>query len=270
MRQLRRKRALDAGVLAGGVPTIVYLLFILVPLVGLLVRAAVEGGLGRSFGDVEVLQALRLSLVTSVISMAVVVLLGTPVAHHLARRRFPGRGAVEVAVQAPLVLPPVAAGLAMLVAFGPQGLAGRWLEELGIRLPLTTIAVVMAQTFVAAPFYIRAATLGFQSVDRTYEDLARTLGQSPWGVFWRVSLPLAWPALVGGLALSWARALGELGATLVFAGSLAGRTQTMPLAVLAALERDLADALALAVILLVFAVLILAVLMWMARRGGAA
>ena len=152
------------------------------------------------------------------------------------------------------------------MAFGAQSPLGEALEAVGIRLPFTTVAVVMAQLFVGAPFFLRTAILGFQAVDPAYEDLAQTLGRSPFGAFWSVSLPLALPSLLGGLAFAWARALGEFGATVMFAGNFPGRTQTMPLAILSALERDLSAALALAVVLTVLSVAVLGLLAWWASR----
>lgn len=252
--------------LLGGPVTLVFLAFVLVPFVALAVRSITEGGWSTGLGDDALWQALRLSLVTSAISMALTVLLGTPMAFWLARTRFRGRGVIDVLLQAPLVLPPVVAGLAMLMAFGAQSPLGRALEDVGIHLPFTTLAVIMAQLFVGAPFFLRTAVLGFQAVDPVYEDLAQTLGRSPFGAFWSVSLPLALPSLLGGLAFAWARALGEFGATIMFAGNFPGRTQTMPLAILSALERDLSGALALAVVLALLSFALLGLLAWWASR----
>ncbi|MCZ6891340.1 MAG: ABC transporter permease, partial [Chloroflexi bacterium] len=180
-------------VLTGGTATSVYVLFIGLPLVALLLRAAgAEGFLGALTGE-SALTALRLSLFTSAISMAVVVLVGTPFAYLLARSRLPGIRILDTLVELPLVLPPVVAGLAMLMAFGRRGLLGQWLEPLGIVIPFTFVAVVFAQVFVAAPFYIRSARLGFEAVNVEYEELSQTLGVSPLRTFWRVTLPLAWP-----------------------------------------------------------------------------
>ena len=252
--------------LLGGPVTLFFLAFVLVSFAALAIRSVTEGGWTTGLSDDAVWRALRLSLVTSGISMALTVLLGTPMAYWLARSRFPGRGAIDLLIQAPLVLPPVVAGLAMLMAFGAQSPLGEALEVVGIRLPFTTVAVVMAQLFVGAPFFLRTAILGFQAVDPAYEDLAQTLGRSPFGAFWSVSLPLALPSLLGGLAFAWARALGEFGATVMFAGNFPGRTQTMPLAILSALERDLSAALALAVVLTVLSVALLGLLAWWASR----
>jgi molybdate transport system permease protein len=173
---------------------------------------------------------------------------------------------VDVLVELPIVLPPVVVGLAMLMAFGRQGIVGSALESAGINLPFTTAAVIFAQVFVAAPFYIRSAKLGFQSVSPDFEDVSQTLGVSPWATFWRLTLPLAAPSIVGGLALAWARAISEFGATIMFAGNLPGRTQTMPLAILTALESDLGSALTLSALLLGGSALVLVTLGLLARR----
>ncbi|MBI4329620.1 MAG: molybdate ABC transporter permease subunit [Chloroflexi bacterium] len=252
--------------LLGNAPAILYLLFIGIPFVALFLRAIALGGLGESLSDPLVLRSLLLSLVTSLISMGIVVIGGTPLAYALARSRFLGHRLVDALVELPLVLPPVVAGLAMLMAFGRQSPLGRAMEEVGIVLPFTTAAVVFSQIFVSAPFYIRAARLGFQAVDATYEDLSRTLGRSPWDTFRRISLPLALPSLLGGLALAWARALSEFGATLMFAGNFPGVTQTMPLAILSALESDLSNALALAVILTIVSVALLGAIAFLSAR----
>ena len=250
------------GVAAGGL----YLLFIGLPVLALLVRAAQQESFLSSLTSDLAWQALRLSLFTSAISMAVVVLVGTPFAHLLARSNSPLLRVVDSLVELPIVLPPVVAGVAMLMAFGRRGIIGPALEDLGITLPFTTIAVIFAQIFVAAPFYIRSARLGFQSVARDYEDISQTLGVSPWRTFWRLTLPLAGPSLATGLAMAWARALSEFGATIMFAGNLTGKTQTMPLAIMTALESSLDTALALSVLLLVGAVLVLAALGLLSRR----
>ena len=248
------------SLLAGGLPTGVYILFIGLPLVALFVRALGDEGFLSSLIGETALVALRLSLFTSAISMAAIVVVGTPFAYFLARSRLPGVRLLDSLVELPLVVPPIVAGLAMLMAFGRRGLLGRWLEALGIVIPFTFVAVVFAQVFVAAPFYIRSVRLGFQGVATDYEEISQTLGVSPLATFRRVTLPLAWPSVLGGLALGWARALSEFGATIMFAGNFAGRTQTMPLAILSALESDLSASLAMAVLLTVVAVVILVAL----------
>ena len=191
---------------AGIAATVVYIVFVGLPVLALLIRAAQQESFADSLTSNIALQALRLSLITSLVSMVVVVVLGTPFSLLLARSGSRILKAVDSLVELPLVLPPVVAGVAMLMAFGRQGLIGPALTDLGITLPFTTVAVVFAQIFVAAPFYVRAAKLGFQSVARDYEDVSQTLGVSPWRTFWKLTLPLAAPSIIGGLALAWARA----------------------------------------------------------------
>jgi molybdate transport system permease protein len=211
--------------------------------------------------------ALRLSLRTSAISLALVVVPGSVVAWWVARR--PGRlsRAVETVLQLPAVIPPAVAGVGLLLAFGRRGLLGPWLERLGIALPFTTAAVILAEMFVSAPFFLQAATAAFRRIDENLLVVARTLGASPFRTFLRVAIPLSAPGLVAGAAMSWARALGEFGATLLFAGNLTGRTQTLPLAVYTAMESDLRAAQALALIMVAFAFALLLVLRRMIREA---
>jgi molybdate transport system permease protein len=251
---------------AGIAATVVYVVFVGLPVLALLIRAAQQESFADSLTSNIALQALRLSLITSLVSMVVVVVLGTPFALLLARSDSRILKAVDSLVELPLVLPPVVVGIAMLMAFGRQGLIGPALTNLGITLPFTTVAVVFAQMFVATPFYVRAAKLGFQSVARDYEDVSQTLGVSPWRTFWKLTLPLASPSIIGGLALAWARAISEFGATIMFAGNLTGRTQTMPLAILSAMESDLGSALSLSVLLLIGSLAVLLVLGMFTRR----
>jgi len=251
---------------AGIAATAVYIVFVGLPVLALLIRAAQQESFADSLTSNIALQALRLSLITSLVSMVVVVVLGTPFALLLARSDSRILKVVDSLVELPLVLPPVVAGVAMLMAFGRQGLIGSALMDLGITLPFTTVAVVFAQMFVAAPFYVRAAKLGFQSVARDYEDVSQTLGVSPWRTFWKLTLPLAAPSIIGGMALAWARAISEFGATIMFAGNLTGRTQTMPLAILSAMESDLGAALSLSVLLLIVSLTVLLVLGMFTRR----
>ncbi len=252
---------------AGLSATLVYVAFVGVPVLGLLIKAAQQDSFGDSLTSPLTMQALRLSLQTSAISVAVMVAFGTPFALFLARSESRMVRVVDVLVELPIVLPPVVVGLAMLMAFGRQGILGGPLAAAGIDLPFTTTAVVFAQVFVAAPFYIRSAKLGFQAVPDDFEDISRTLGVSPWRTFWRLTLPLAAPSLLGGLSLAWARAISEFGATIMFAGNLPGRTQTMPLAILTALESDLGSALALSAMLLAGSALVLVALGLAARRN---
>jgi molybdate transport system permease protein len=266
----RKPRVVNPLLPAGTAATVLYVLFIGLPLVALVVRAASQQGFADSLTSQVALQALRLSATTSAVSLAVVLVVGTPFAYLLARSDSRLLRVVDSLVELPIVLPPVVAGVAMLMAFGRRGLLGGALDAVGISLPFTTAAVVLAQVFVAGPFYIRAAKLGFQAVARDYEDVSTTLGVSPWRTFWRLTVPMAWPALAGGAALALARALSEFGATIMFAGNFMGRTQTMPLAILSAMESDLSASLALSVLLVAVSVVLLVALGLVARaqRGG--
>jgi molybdate transport system permease protein len=225
-----------------GVLAVIAGLFLTLPLISLLVRAldrrAWEGLPASAIPD-----AIALSAFTTACTLALTLVFGTPLAYALARSRFPLRRVLNVVVELPIVLPPAVAGLALLVAFGRRGLLGPVLGEAGIALAFTTAAVVMAQTFVAAPFFIRAAQVAFTGVPREIEEAARVDGAGGFALFWWVTLPLTGRALAAGAILSWARALGEFGATLLFAGSLQGSTQTMPLLIYAIIERDLDAAL---------------------------
>jgi molybdate transport system permease protein len=241
------------------VPGAVFTLFVIVPLVALVLRAAESGSLLESLQRPIVRDALRVSLTTSTATLIVVLAFGTPLAYLLARSSFPGKRIVDTLVDLPIVLPPVVAGVALLMAFGRRGVFGDELGAAGISLAFTTEAVVLAQIFVSAPFYLRAAKAGFQAVDLTFEQMSYTLGASRLRTFFRVTLPLALPAVFGGAILCWARALSEFGATMMFAGNFRGTTQTMPLAIMSAMESDLFVALSLSVVLLgvSFAVLML-------------
>jgi molybdate transport system permease protein len=240
------------------IPALALAVFLALPLLGLLTRAFGSGGLVDALARPIVLEALRLSAFTTVVVLGLSLLLGSPLALLLARRRFRGIGLLDSLVDLPIVLPPAVAGLALLLTFGRRGLLGTPLTALGIELPFTTAAVILASLFVAAPFYVRAARSGFLAVPRELEEAARVEGASEWQVFRFVTMPVAAPALFGGAILCWARALGEFGATIMFAGQFLGRTQTMPLAIYAALESDVDAALGLSVLLLAisFAVLI--------------
>ncbi|MGE3268775.1 MAG: ABC transporter permease [Chloroflexota bacterium] len=247
-----------------------FALLIALPIVAILARAFLSADLLAAAGKPVVLEALRLSLLTSVLALGITLVFGTPVAWLLARRDFPGRAWLDGLIELPMVLPPAVAGIGLLMAFGRRGLLGPLLASLGITVGFTTAAVVLAQVFVAAPFYVRAARVGFQSVDRELEEMAATLGASGWVSFWRVTAPLAFPSLLTGAAMCWARALGEFGATIMFAGSFQGRTQTMPLAIYAALESDLDAALAVSAILVVVSFALLGLVRVAARRSGLA
>ncbi len=194
-------------------------------------RAILDGSLRVALASPEVLDALWLSLVTTAISLVLTVTLGLPLAVVLARRQFRGKGIVEAVVDLPIVLPPSVAGLALLLVFGRRGLLAAPFELLGISVPFTTVAVVLAMTFVSAPFFVRSARIGIAGVDRDLEDAARVDGASERHLFRSITVPLAGAALAGGLVMAWARSLGEFGATIMFAGNVQGRTQTLPLVV---------------------------------------
>ena len=226
--------------------------FIVAPLVGLFAHLSPRD-LFEALRTPAALQAFRLSALTTVIALAVTLALGTPLAYSLARVRFRGRRLLDAVVDLPIVVPPAVAGLALLLAFGRNGLIGKPLSGFGVQLSFTTAAVVMAQVFVASPFYVRAARAGFIGVDRTLEGASATLGMGPLRTFASITVPLAAPALIGGAVLCWARALGEFGATIMFAGNLPGVSQTLPLAVYLNLESgSIAVATALSVVMIAF------------------
>jgi molybdate transport system permease protein len=226
------------------------------PVIALVLRVP-PGELVERFREHALLEALRLSLFTSVAATLVVVLLGLPVAYLLATRTFPGKRVLEALLELPMVLPPTVAGVGLLLAFGRQGLAGGAFAALGLSIPFTTLAVIIAQVFVAAPFFIAATRAGLVEVDRRYLDAAATLRSSPTRTLFQVMLPLAFPSLLAGAAMTWARALGEFGATITFAGNMPGVTQTMPLAVYLALQTDLDAAVAMSVLLLALSLAVL-------------
>jgi molybdate transport system permease protein len=228
-------------------------LFLGLPVALLVGRALFGGSLALALGSGPVIDALTLSLITTAISLTLTIALATPLAHLLARRRFRGASVVETIVDLPIVLPPSVAGLALLLAFGRRGILGEPLASLGIELPFTTAAVVIAQMFVSAPFFIRAARAGFLGVDRHYEDAARVDGASERQLTWAITLPLAAPALASGIVMTWARALGEFGATIMFAGNFEGRTQTLPLVVYGKFQAGDVDASVAAATILVLA-----------------
>jgi molybdate transport system permease protein len=234
------------------------LLFLLLPLLALVLRIAPAQILANLL-NTEVAQAIWLSIVTTLLTLLTTIVAGTPVADLLARRHFRGRALLDTLIDLPMVLPPSVAGIALLVAFGRRGLLGQYLSSVGLEIAFTQTAVVLAQAFVAAPFYIKAAMAGFAGVDRELEQAAALDGANGLGVFRYVTLPLARTSLLAGAVMTWARALGEFGATIIFAGNFPGRTQTMPLAIYIGFELELNVALTLAVILLgtSFAVLFL-------------
>jgi molybdate transport system permease protein len=243
--------------------------FLLLPIAGLVAGTSltdVRAGLAHPL----VAPALELSLLTTSTSVFLVVALGTPLAWTIAHARGRAARLLESSLKLPIVLPPAVAGLGLLLAFGRESALGTLLARLGIAVPFTTTAVVLAQVFVSAPFYVEAALAAFRRLDTSLLVIAWTLGATPARVLFRVGLPLAGPGLLSGAALCWARALGEFGATLMFAGSLAGRTQTLPLAIYAALETDLRAARALSLVLVVVAFVLLAAVRAAQRSSPAA
>jgi molybdate transport system permease protein len=265
---LRRGRAAILSVVFRLAATAL-LAFLVLPLVALLVTMSPRE-LVAGLRDPLVLPALSLSLLTTSVSLFLVVVPGTALAWFLARRNDALGRWIETAVQLPVVIPPAVGGLALLLAFGRRGLFGSWLGRFGLAVPFSTLAVVLAEVFVSAPFFVIAATAAFRRLDPSLWIVARSLGASPFRAFLRVALPAAAPSLVAGAAMSWARALGEFGATLMFAGNLVGRTQTLPLAVYTTLESDLRAAQAISVLLVAIAFALLLVLRRGAAAGGAA
>lgn len=242
-----RAARLGTGILAA-----IALAFLALPVAALMGRALFGGALGEA-PVAAILDALVLSLIASCCTIVVVVLLGSPLAWVLARRSFRGKALAETLVDLPIVLPPTVAGLALLLAFGRRGVAGPALEIVGISVPFTTLAVVVAQVFVAAPFYVRAARAGLQGVDRDLEEAAAVDGATGGQVVRHITIPLAAPALGAGLVLAWARALGEFGATIMFAGNVEGRTRTLPLLVYSEFQDSIDAAAAAAAVLVVAA-----------------
>jgi molybdate transport system permease protein len=230
-------------------------IFFVLPLAGLLGRAPWPT-IAHDLGSHSVRSALVLSLVCSVSATALAVAFGVPIAWVLARTSFAGRRIVRGLAMLPLVLPPVVGGVALLFAFGRRGLVGRLI---GVQLPFTTAGAVLAEAFVALPFLIVTVEAALRSLDPGFEETASALGAGPWDVFRRVTVRMVGPSLAGGVALAWARAIGEFGATITFAGNVPGRTQTLPLAVYNALETDPHAAIALSVVLLALSVGVLVI-----------
>jgi molybdate transport system permease protein len=246
-----------------GKSLIVFLLFgvvityLALPIVALFAYGT-PSGLISSLSTEIVQEAIKLSLITTLTTLAVVIIFGTPVAYYNARHSYRGKRIIETLMDLPIVLPPSVAGIALLLTFGRMGLLGQYFNILGINIAFTTTAVILAQIFVSSPFYVRQATTSFEDVDPEYEKAAHTLGAPGTATFFRVTAPIALNGLISGALMTWARALGEFGATLIFAGNFQGVTQTMPLAIYTALNSDLDAAVNLAVILVLicFAVII--------------
>lgn len=237
-------------------PGILLIALLGLPVLALLIRAGADG-MFIFITQPAAVAALRLSVVTSSLSAVLAILTGTPIAYLLARRKFHGKGLLELLIDLPVVLPPSVAGIALLIAFGRQGLFGAWLSPLGISIPFTTAAVVLAQTFVSAPLFVRAARIGFAEIDPQIIEAAYVEGSNEWQLLRFVMVPLAGRAILGGAILAWTRAIGEFGATILFAGNLEGVTQTMPLAIYLGLERSLGIALALSTVLVFVSLLLL-------------
>ncbi len=237
-------------------PSLLLLALLALPILALLWRAGVNG-IFLFITQPNAIAALRLSLITSSFSVGIAMLMGTPLAFVLARRTFMGKTILELAIDLPIVLPPSVAGIALLIAFGRQGVFGSALSSIGISLPFTTTAVVLAQTFVSAPLFVRAARIGFAEIDPQIVEGAYVEGSNEWQLFRFLMVPLAGRAILSGAILAWTRAIGEFGATILFAGNLEGVTQTMPLAIYLGLERSLNIALALSTVLVFVSILLL-------------
>ena len=239
-------------------PSLLLLALLGLPVLALLWRAGTEGMLSL-IAQPSALSALRLSLLTSTLSMVISIATGTPLAFVLARRKCTGKTFLELVIDLPIVLPPSVAGIALLIAFGRQGVFGSWLNSLGLTLPFTTTAVILAQTFVSAPLFVRAARIGFAEIEHQIVEAAYVEGSNEWQLFRYLMFPLAGRAVLSGAILAWTRAIGEFGATILFAGNLEGVTQTMPLAIYLGLERSLGVALALSTVLVFVSFLLLLV-----------
>jgi molybdate transport system permease protein len=250
-----RRRPINWGsatvlVLAG-----IFAVFLALPIVVLVARSILSGALAQVAGSSAILAALALSLATTSISLVLAVAFGLPLAFVLAHRSFRGKWLVEAIVDLPIVLPPAVAGLALLLVFGRRGALAGPMQAAGLDIAFTTVAVILAQTFVSAPFFVRSARAGIAGVDRDLEDAARVDGATEGRLFRDVTVPLAGAVLAGGLVMSWARALGEFGATIMFAGSVEGRTQTLPLVVYAEFQGGNLDAAIAGAVILVLAAL---------------
>ncbi len=241
--------------------------FISLPLISLVVWT-VSRASWRAMASPVAMEALLLSAKTTAVTMAIVLIVGTPAAYVLARFEFPGKRIVDTLVDVPAVLPPSAAGIALLLAFGRFGILGEHLQAFGLTITFTTAAVVLAQVFVASHFYVRQAAVGFGRVSREVEEAAQVDGAGRAVVFFKVTIPLTFPALVAGAVTAWARALGEFGATLIVAGNFQGVTQTMPLAIYSALEKDFDAAVALSVMVLGFAFAVILTARYLTRKAA--
>lgn len=229
--------------------TVLLVSFLTLPIIILLFSVTPEHVL-RTLDSPHLSSSLFISLSTTLCSSAIIFLLGTPLAYVMARYTFWGKGVLNIAIDLPMVIPPSVAGIGLLLAFGRRSMFGEFLQHFGVSISFTAVAVIMAQIFISAPFYIRSARSGFLIVNSDMETMARSLGATWWSAFRRITLPIAKPYMISGILTSWARALGEFGATIMFAGSFMGKTETMPLAIYSAMNDDLGVAIVLANILL--------------------
>ncbi len=259
----RRRRGVNLWKLS----TLPLFLFILIPLIALFLRTSLAD-VWSHLQMQQVRQAIQLSLLTSTLTVLLTVLFGTPVAYYLSHRHYRLYRLLDTLIDLPTVLPPAVAGVALLMAFGRRGLFGDWLSALGVSIPFTTLAVILAQTFIAAPLYIKSAALGFYAVDCELRKAAALDGANRWQTFTHIMLPMAWMSILSGGVMTWARAMGEFGATIIFAGNFPGRTQTMPLAIYIGFELDLNVALTLSVILILLSVLTLALVKGLLYQWG--
>jgi molybdate transport system permease protein len=241
------------------------LFFLSIPIIAIFLRIS-PAHLVENLRQPQVLQAVGLSLVTTMISTLIIILAGTPLAFSHSRGQYRLSRVVDTLIDLPLVLPPAVAGVALLIAFGRQGILGRYLADFGMQIAFTPLAVIIVQVFVAAPFYIKSASLAFANIDQELEHSAALDGANSPQIFRYLTVPLSWSALLGGSVMSWARALGEFGATIIFAGNFPGRTQTMPLAIYIGFEIDLDIALTLSVILILLSFLALFVAKFILNR----
>ncbi len=240
-------------------------IFLALPILALLLRTT-PGQVWDNLGRAEVYQAIFISLTTSTLATLVAVVCGTPLAYLMARRRFRFKRLVDTLIDLPTILPPAVAGVALLMAFGRRGLVGSFLNDWGVQIAFTQTAVVIAQTFIAAPLYLKAAAVGFAGVEPELEQAAALDGANAWQVFRFLTVPLSGTALLTGAILTFARALGEFGATIIFAGNYPGRTQTMPLAIYLGFELDIEVALTLSIILIGLSSLILVLIKTFLQR----
>lgn len=245
---------------------LIIVIYISLPVISLFIRIS-PGSLAGALNDTMVTEALKLSLITSLITTFIVVIAGTPVSYINARCNYPGKELIDTVIDLPVVLPPAVAGIALLMAFGRRGVLGQYMDLFGIDIAFTTIAVILAQVFVASPFYIRQARTSFEDIDRSYENAARILGASNIHTFFCITVPIAMNGLISGAILTWARALGEFGATIMFAGNFQGKTQTMPLAIYTAMQSDIDASVFLSILMVIISFVVIATVKVLTRRG---